>query len=159
MVAAWANGISSTTHSPAPTVVRKVKASDGNSRSRLRRSASTTAASTSIAAATHSAACQLCGTMPATETSMMPAAQPSRRSTGTVPPPLRPRSAGTTTQTSRAKIAISGTLTRKAARQDTVSVSTPDSSGPPKAAAAQTIASAPNTLGISRDGNISGISA
>ncbi len=48
---------------------------------------------------------------------------------------------------------------RKAARQEIASVTAPESSGPPKAETAHTIASAPNTLGTRAEGKSSGISA
>ncbi|MNU01468.1 hypothetical protein D3C72_2448860 [compost metagenome] len=54
---------------------------------------------------------------------------------------------------------MSGALTRKATRQEKASVSEPASTGPPKAAIAQTLASAPNTFGTRAGGNISGINA
>ena len=66
---------------------------------------------------------------------------------------------GTMTTTRTIKIAAAGILAKKAARQDQYSVSPPARAGPVNAAAAQTIASAPNTFGTSRDGNSSGISA
>ena len=61
--------------------------------------------------------------------------------------------------TSARKMPMTGTLTAKAARHETVSVTKPAISGPPNAAAAQTTASAPKTFGMSCAGKSSGMRA
>ena len=91
---------------------------------------------------------------------MIPSPMASSRNPGKLTlRPLPGDLAGTTNSTITAKISASGTLIRKAARHETSSVSSPATAGPPKAATAQIIACSPNTLGTSREGKSSGISA
>lgn len=155
----WATGIRRIIQRPMPTVVVSAKASLGNSRSDRRRSKTKTPTRIEKAPRISSVAEAVSPLMAAIATSMMPTPEPARRLSGTV---LAfgsglPGSAGTKRVTSARKRSATGTLTKNAIRQDTVSVRMPAITGPPKDPSAHIIASTPKTRAIRRDGNSTGM--
>ena len=153
-----ATGISSTTSRPAPSAVPGLKPWRGNSGDAVRASNATSATSTAAPAATSTAAPAGCPASEEAAISRMPAANAPSRASGAAAP-LSASVRGTVAITKPRNSRLSGAFTRKAARQDSASVSTPATTGPARPASAQTSASTANTFGTRRAGKSAGIRA